>query len=347
MQTIQQFPSWFSKQKLSGKVAIGCSGIFMLCCLCSVPYAILSPATPTSTPVPTSTPIPTSTPTSIPEFSFNEIIQSPKEKGWTDTQYSTYFETIKGKKVNGWSGTILEIDEWGGEPYLSLDIEPNEPEIDAYVYISKDDILKVGLGQNITFAGTIDSNWTEPNNYYALQIKDVTLLEIGEIPTSTPEPPTAIPSATETIHVPTPTEKISALLPGLNPADVTVNLEERGFTCSSVEQSQLYYTRICDKDTADYSLHVEIYGRELFSVDFIDSTISQYTPDYELAASFLGFMATMPYDGALQEESRIWVEATAPTIKGQGDMEEKVFADVTYRLKGIPTFMTLEMGDLP
>jgi len=47
MQTIQQFPSWFSKQKLSGKVAIGCAGIFMLCCLCSVPYAILNPSTPT------------------------------------------------------------------------------------------------------------------------------------------------------------------------------------------------------------------------------------------------------------------------------------------------------------
>ena len=203
MQTIQQFPSWFSKQKLSGKVAIGCAGIFMLCCLCSVPYAILNPSTPTSTPVPTSTPIPTSTPTPIPEFSFNEIIQSPNEKGWTDTQYSTYFETIKGKQVNGWSGTILEIKEWGGEPYLSLDIKPGEPENDAYVYISKDDVLKVGLGQNITFAGVIDSNWAELNSYYALQIKDVTLLKMGEIPTPTPEPPTAIPSATGT---PQPTQ---------------------------------------------------------------------------------------------------------------------------------------------
>lgn len=47
MQTIQKFPSWFSKQKLSGKVAIGCAGILMLCCLCSVPYAILNPSTPT------------------------------------------------------------------------------------------------------------------------------------------------------------------------------------------------------------------------------------------------------------------------------------------------------------
>jgi len=209
MQMVQRFFTSFSdsfrKQGIIGKIILASVALFAFCCLCSVPISILSPATPT----PTSTP--TSTPTPIPEFSFNEIIQSPNEKGWTDTQYSAYFETIKGKQVNGWSGTILEIKEWGGEPYLSLDIKPGKPEIDAYVYISKDDFLKVGLGQNITFAGIIDSNWTEPNNYYALQIKDVTLLKMGEIPTLTPEPPTAIPSATETPQpTPTPTAILSA-----------------------------------------------------------------------------------------------------------------------------------------
>ncbi len=47
MQTIQQFRTWFAKQKLSGKLAIGCVGLFMLCCVCSIPVAILSPSTPT------------------------------------------------------------------------------------------------------------------------------------------------------------------------------------------------------------------------------------------------------------------------------------------------------------
>lgn len=250
MQTIRQFPSWFSKQKFSGKVAIGCAGLFMLCCLCSVPMAILNPST--STPEITKTAV-------------VEVSSSPVSESAIPTETTT------------------------------AEVVPTE-----------------------TTVATV-------------------------LPTETIIP-TIAPSNTP---APTPTEKVTALLPGLKPADVTVNLEERGFTCGSVEQGQLYYTRVCNKDTVDYSLHVEIYGRELFSVDFIDSTISQYTPDYELAASFLGFMATMPFDGALQEESRIWVEATVPTIKGQGDMEEKVFADVTYRLKGIPTFMTLEMGDLP
>ncbi|MBV6467495.1 MAG: hypothetical protein PGMFKBFP_02857 [Anaerolineales bacterium] len=47
MQTVQKTATWFSKQGLFGKVAIGCSGLFMLCCLCSIPIAVLSPSTPT------------------------------------------------------------------------------------------------------------------------------------------------------------------------------------------------------------------------------------------------------------------------------------------------------------
>lgn len=47
MKTIQQFPAWFAKQKLSGKLFIGCSGLFILFCLCSFPIAVLSPSTPT------------------------------------------------------------------------------------------------------------------------------------------------------------------------------------------------------------------------------------------------------------------------------------------------------------
>ncbi len=144
--------------------------------------------TPANTPIPTNTPVPTKTP--IPELLFTDIIQGPKEKGWTDTQYSTYFDTIKGKEINGWSGTILEIKEYAGDPYVSLDMKPGDPKIDAYVYINKDDVLKVALEQNITFAGTIDSNWSEGNNLYALQIKNVILTKLGEIPTPTSIPPT-------------------------------------------------------------------------------------------------------------------------------------------------------------
>ncbi len=153
-------------------------------------------------------------------------------------------------------------------------------------------------------------------------------------PTNTPEP--------------TQTKETPALLPGLNTADVTVSLQQRGFTCGSVENGQYYFVRTCKKDTVDYSLHVDIYGRELFKVDYIELSVLQFThPDMKFTASFLGFMATSPYDGALQQEARDWVESTLPTLKGQGDVREKVFAGVNYRLFGLPTAITLQMGDLP
>ena len=44
MQTVKNFSAWFSKQKLFGKVAIGCSGLLILCCVCSIPVAILNPS---------------------------------------------------------------------------------------------------------------------------------------------------------------------------------------------------------------------------------------------------------------------------------------------------------------
>jgi hypothetical protein len=92
MPTIQQFPSWFSKQKLSGKVAIGCAGLFVLCCLFIIPIAILSPSTPTleitntavaevsSMPVATQTEKPTEilSPTNIPEQAPTPVIPTPQ-----------------------------------------------------------------------------------------------------------------------------------------------------------------------------------------------------------------------------------------------------------------------------
>jgi len=36
MQTIQQFTSWFANQKISGKLAVGCTGLVIFFCLCSV-----------------------------------------------------------------------------------------------------------------------------------------------------------------------------------------------------------------------------------------------------------------------------------------------------------------------
>ncbi len=213
MQKLQDF--W--KTAIGKIVILGGGGVFALISLCLVcavfvtilgnvdnnqPEAkatknIVSLATDTPVPEPTSTPEPP-TATLVPALSFDDIVQHPDQKGWSSTQYSTYFDTIRGQNVSGWSGTILEVKEYGGRPYLSLDMKSGEPEIDAYAYINEDDVLKVGLGQDVTFNGTIDDTWSENNGFYALQIEDVTFLELGPIPTPTPIPPTVTPKPTNT-----------------------------------------------------------------------------------------------------------------------------------------------------
>ena len=166
----------------------------------------------------------------------------------------------------------------------------------------------------------------------------------GVSATETPRPtdlPTHVPT-----EIPSPT-KITGLLPGLQPADVKVNLEDRQFTCSSVNQGELYFSWICKRTGANYELNVQIYGRTLLTVDYIVAMALQFgDPSDEVAAAFLGFMATMPYDGAHQEEARAWVEEALPTLRGQGDLRKKTFGGVEYQLFGIPTARTLKIGDL-
>jgi hypothetical protein len=78
MNKIQQFFSWFSKQKFVVKGAIGCSVLLFLCCVCGGTISVLSPSTPTpkaqdtniatvvSTPSVSQGEIPASTATNIP-----------------------------------------------------------------------------------------------------------------------------------------------------------------------------------------------------------------------------------------------------------------------------------------
>lgn len=152
---------------------------------------------------------------------------------------------------------------------------------------------------------------------------------------------------------PTETEPTRvASIPGSNPADIILSLEDRGFTCGSVEvwegnedfPGDLYY-RECRSSSSGYDLIVEILGYELLEVDSVQATALDYTEPFgDLAIDFLGFMATIPYDGAEQEAARAWVEETLPTIVENGDVRIMSFGGVAYSLYGIPTARTLEIG---
>ena len=147
----------------------------------------------------------------------------------------------------------------------------------------------------------------------------------------------------------TPDSSVSGKLPGLSPVNVTVGLEKQNFTCTAVKKQLAYYVRTCLKGLPSESLfQVVIYGREPSIVDFIETSVKQNkTPDNNVAAELLGFVAALPYDGATPEDAKAWVEHTIPALSGQpGNTQEMVFGGVNYVLRGTPAAYTLEMGEL-
>jgi hypothetical protein len=148
----------------------------------------------------------------------------------------------------------------------------------------------------------------------------------------------------------TPNSKVVGQLPGLSAVNVTLNLEGQEFTCTAVKKVGSHYERTCLKGLRSESLfQVVIFGREPFVVDFIETSVLQAKePDNNIAAPLLGFMATLPYDGAIPEDSKAWVESTIPTLSGQSDdAKETMFGGVKYVLSGPPKALVLEMGELP
>ena len=170
----------------------------------------------------------------------------------------------------------------------------------------------------------------------------------GNIVISTYTPvPTAAPTASP---VPTADTRVKGVLPGISPANVTVSLEAEKFTCTLVKKRGMYYERTCTRGVPSVEVfHVVISGREPFFVDFIEASVLQYeNPDTDAAASILGLVASMPYDGAAPEEARAWIAGTISALRGEpGGVRDIVFGGVRYVLHGPPNALKLEMGELP
>ena len=164
--------------------------------------------------------------------------------------------------------------------------------------------------------------------------------------TSTPTGPTETPRPTKT---PAPTRP-SSLIPGIMPADVTLNLEKRfAMECGSIVESGGYYSKFCDRLNSSAAITATVYGRKITSVDFITATASQFiTPDSSLPIDFLGFIATIPFidNPALQQQADNWVTINVQNLTDEYKELETDINGVHFKLRGISTAATLEIGEL-
>lgn len=241
----------------------------------------------------------------------------------------------------------------GPEPTMALTATP-EPTIaptgtpapTIYTVVAGDTLYLIGQRFGVSLAELIAAN---PDiNPDSLQIGQQ--LVIPGV-SSQSEPATAPEEGSEPAAsdpAPAPAESSQAFLPGLLAADVTVNLEQRGFECTSADKGVNYYYWSCTDSNELYDVTVELYGRTLSTLDYVNAVVLQFgAPMDELALPFLGYIATVPYDGAEPERARAWVEQTLPTITTNGDVRTATFGGVQYELFGWPPARNLKIGSLP
>jgi hypothetical protein len=205
---------------------------------------------------------------------------------------------------------------------------------------------------------------TRTKSSFWLGVCLILLTSCGRAPAATPEPtaagassvvistftaaPTDLPPSPDaSMATPTPDPKVIGQLPGLSPRNVTVALEDQRFTCTEVKKGAVYYQRTCSRGVPGVEVFlVVISGRTPSIVDFIEASIQQYeNPKNEIAIEILGLVAGLPYEGAVPDEAKAWVESTVPALSG--GTQETTLGGVKYVLYGTLTKLTLEMGELP
>ena len=162
--------------------------------------------------------------------------------------------------------------------------------------------------------------------------------------TSTSEPSRQAESPAET-GPSDPESPATPVIPGLTAADVTANMEEQGFECSGPEQLQTQIAYTCSWSDGLMDMTVDVYGTSPTQVTLVEATVTDAAPDVRAGemAAFLGFVATLPYDGAEPEKARSWVEKHFDAAGQQGNVQSATFGPVLYEMYGTERGRFLEL----
>jgi hypothetical protein len=149
-------------------------------------------------------------------------------------------------------------------------------------------------------------------------------------------------------NTPKPTER-PAYVPGIEPADVTVNVEKRfAMDCGGVQEQvfrgETYYSWYCWKTAGNAMSKVWVETQRLYTVDTIDA--SMLGASSNTAIAFLRFVASIPFidKQADQQRAMSWVESTVPLLAGQGSSKTTTIGGVPMYLSGLPTAPRLIIG---
>lgn len=99
------------------------------------------------------------------------------------------------------------------------------------------------------------------------------------------------------------------VIPGLAPVDVYLNFENKGFELDKVFDDPQSPIWRCTENTSKHSMMVETFGKGALAVTLVRGTYQGHAnEDADSAAkSFLGYLASLPYEGSDPSSARSWV----------------------------------------
>jgi len=139
-------------------------------------------------------------------------------------------------------------------------------------------------------------------------------------------------------------------LPGITAADIKLNLEKNWKLKfegpESMQEGGIWYSgAVIDRDTGA-RLKSSIYGENPFSINRIIYTVepgpSPAAITDSVIAGYLGYCATLPYEGGDPSKAKEWVKNTLPTIKA-GDNRKIVVGAAEYELLAVGSVRTLKI----
>lgn len=135
-------------------------------------------------------------------------------------------------------------------------------------------------------------------------------------------------------------EASDEFIPGLTAADVKLNLTDRGFECGEPLVGDEYISYQCNQKTASYEYIVEFDGISPTKIISVQASALNYGNESleVVAKDFLGYLATLPYEGSTPEDAKLWVQE----MIGQSETNE--FGGVQMRVNSTERAVILTIG---
>ena len=153
--------------------------------------------------------------------------------------------------------------------------------------------------------------------------------------------PTRQPKSTSTPVATMPTLRWG-VISGIAPADVTVNLENRGFSCTSVEEGAAGgYYRSCKAVIGNADFRVDVYGDRPLEVGMIEVNVTSADGNAlspAVISPVLEFVSTIPFidHPDLQNEAKQWVRVHLQSLNSSKQPQSGKIGQVYIELVGNP-----------